>query len=53
MPDSREAGLPRPLRIVRGVNTFDLRRVETYDERAAVVAVVFLWPLDPVSHPAV
>jgi hypothetical protein len=35
------------------MSTFDLRSIETYDGRAAVVAAGLLWPLDPVSHPAV
>jgi hypothetical protein len=32
---------------------FDLCGNEIYDERAAVVAAVSLWPLDAVFHPAV
>jgi hypothetical protein len=41
------------VRVVKPLSTFDLRRSEIYDERAAVVAAEFLWPLDAVSHPAV
>ena len=41
------------VRVVEGLSTFDLRSIETYDGRAAVVAAGLVWPLDAVFHPAV